>query len=111
MSLSIYLIAKEDIDKDNFDELYSTNITHNLTEMAKECDLYFALWHSQNINTASDLIPKLDAGIAELLDNPAYYKAFDDKNDWGTYLQFVPWLIKLRTACKKYSNSIVKISK
>ena len=43
MSLLIFLPARVITD------VFNTNITHNLTPMAKEADLYQAIWHPEEL--------------------------------------------------------------
>jgi hypothetical protein len=63
------------------------NITHNLNTMADKAGIYDCLWRPEEneISTASDLIPLLDAGIKKLESEPEKYKAMNPENGWGSY--------------------------
>jgi hypothetical protein len=124
-------------DKVNFDEdnerLYSANITHNLNVMAEEAGIYEALWRPHRLQpgydipdgnhelewafedaceiTASEIIPLLEKGLADLKARPEHFKQFDSPNGWGTYVHFVPFVEEYLNACKKYPDAIVRVSR
>ena len=89
--------------------LFSSNITHNLNKMAAAVGIYEAVWRPEEvpINTAKEMIPILEKGIAELKKSPEKYKKLDSPNDWGTYKDFVPWLEEYLQACKEYPEALV----
>lgn len=142
MSLDVYLTEKEATKKtcihcnseyENVDEVYSSNITHNLGEMADKAGIYEALWRphrlkegynipendhdaeykfeSQNETIASDIIPFLEKGLADLKARPEYFETFNSSNGWGTYKHFVPFVEKYLEACRNYPNAIVTVSR
>lgn len=90
-------------------EVYSANITHNLGPMAQEAGIYGACWHPEDrgLGTAADLIPILRAGLALLESDPGRFRAFDAKNGWGTYDQFVPWVRAYLAACEANPDAVV----
>jgi hypothetical protein len=97
MSLDVYLTAVRKT------EVYSANITHNLTEMADVAGIYYACWRPEEIGIkyARDLIPLLEKGLKKLKDNPEKYKQYDSDNGWGRYVDFVPWVENYLNACKE----------
>lgn len=76
-------------------EVFSMNITHNLSTMADKAGFYEQLWYLSGIRTCEDLLPYIEAGLAELKWKPNEYSQYSNKGGWGTYEQFVDWLQKL----------------
>lgn len=95
------------------DELYTANITHNMTEMASKAGLYGALWRpDENAWTvAKDLIPTLKNGLAKLKAKPDYFKQFNPENGWGSYELLVEFVENYLKACKKYPKAVIGISR
>lgn len=89
------------------------NITHNLGKMADAAGVYRHLWHPEDlaINLAFQLIGSLETAIADMENNPDYYRQYDAKNGWGTYDDFLPWLKKLLEACKENPNASIRVSR
>jgi hypothetical protein len=56
-------------------EVYTDNITHNLTPMAKQAGLYEVLWRPEDLGLkyARELIPFLETGLLELSRHPELY--------------------------------------
>lgn len=106
MSLDITLYV--DVD-DNWVEIYSANITHNLSRMAGEVNLYDCLW-GQEVSTAGELAPHLTEGVRLLKESPDYYREFEPHNKWGTYDNFVPWLEELLKWCEKFPSAKIHCS-
>jgi len=92
--------------------VHDQSTTHNLTTMAEAVGLYEPLWHPERLNIikAKELIKPLKKGIRELKFNPAKFKKLEPDNKWGTYDDFVPWLVELFKACVRYPNTIIKVS-
>lgn len=118
MSLDVYLIQKETCEHCGHEtgdgtEVYSANITHNLTEMADKAEIYKSLWYPEEIGImrADQLIRPLEYGLQKLRENPEHFKQFDASNGWGTYVHFVPFVEKYLEACKKYPKAIVMVSR
>jgi len=107
MSLDISLIDNED------EVLYDTNITHNLTEMAKHAGLYEVLWRPELINAkyAKDIIELVEEGLKVLKSEPDFFKQFNSKNGWGLYEHFVTFVSKYLEALKKYPEATLIISR
>lgn len=140
MSLDVYLSRKRWVSYDegktyevDNEGIYSANITHNLGEMADKAGIYEALWRPHRLRTdyavdegdhdaeyefedsvtivASEIIPILEKGLADLKSRPDYFKEFDSPNGWGLYIHFVPFVEKYLEACKEYPESIVEASR
>ena len=127
MSLTIslnYLITKK------YTQVFSTNITHNLREMANEAGLYEAIWHPYKLHKdyfnsdkkewdyaitfkanhkikARTIIPYLKKGLKKLKKDPKKYAAFDSANGWGYYEGLVSFVEKYLEACEEYRSSII----
>ena len=103
MSLSVYLS----------EQVYESNITHNLNKMAKEAGVYRVLWYpeEEGIIYAGQLIEPLEKAIEDMELRPDHYKTFDSPNGWGLYVNLLPWLIRLLDACREYPDSRFNISK
>lgn len=113
--------------------LYDDNITHNLGEMAAEAGIYEALWRPHRLKKeyynpeddykveyafedsvttiASEIIPLLETGLADLKARPEYFKTFDSPNGWGLYKHFVPFVENYLNACKEYPDSTIIVSR
>jgi len=112
------------------EQVYDTNITHNLGEMAEKAGIYKAVWRpyqlkkkyfipdgehtkeyefeENNIVLAGELIHILESGLIALKLKPDYYKTFDSPNGWGLYKHFVPFVEKYLDACREYPDAIVR---
>lgn len=139
MSLDVYLTRKLYLSYDRGktyteqeEYVYSANITHNLGNMAGKAGIYEALWRPYRLRNdysmqenssdeykfeeectilASDIIPLLEKGLADLKERPEYFEKFNSPNGWGTYEHFVPFVENYLNACKEFPNSIVKVSR
>ena len=107
MSLDVYLEEYKPVI------VFNSNITHNLTEMAREAGIYYACWRPEDarIKTAEELIPVLEKGLSKLKADPTYFKQFNAPNGWGLYEHFVPFVEEYLKACKKYPDAIIEVSK
>ncbi len=92
---------------------FESNITHNLNLMAEEAGLYGAVWRPEEngVFEAHQLIPILEAGIALMKSDPARFEAFNAKNGWGLYENFLPWLERYLEACRQHPNATVSVSR
>ena len=111
MSLDVYL--RDPSAKYEVDALYWANITHNLAEMADQAGIYKAMWRPEEIgiNTAKDLIPILETGLAGLKQRPKHFEQFNASNGWGLYEHFVPFVEEYLEACKEYPEATVHASR
>lgn len=119
MSLDFYLVSQEPVEKTceicgckYKDKIifFEANITHNLVGMAEKAGIYECLWHTKPGTKASDIVPTLTEGLKQLEERPEYFKQFDSFNGWGTYDDFVPFVIEVLEACKAYPDALVKTS-
>ena len=103
MSLTVYL------ENEAGEEIYSSNITHNLGKMASEAGIYECLWRPEehDITYAHQIIESLEAGVALLATQKARFEKFNSPNGWGKYEHFVPFVENYLNACKEYPNAIV----
>lgn len=113
MSLDLYLTPDPCPHCGMGDEGYCFYTTHNHTEMANAVGLYMPLWRPEKIGItmAEQLIPHLEAGIAELKAYPQHYKRMDSPNGFGTYDQFVPILEQLLAKCREMPSASVRASR
>lgn len=104
----VVLIPGED---ETTDEVFTWNITHNLTKMADAAGLYYALWQPNEqfgITKAGQLIPHLEEGLLELVRNPNKYIAYNPENGWGNYEGLVEFVTQYLIACNKWPEADVK---
>lgn len=104
MSLDIWLTEK------NETELMSKNITHNLSGMWKEVGVYDALYLSEG-KTANEVLPILEEGLEEMVNEPERFKPFEATNGWGLYKNAVTWLSELISEFKKHPNGVIGVSR
>jgi hypothetical protein len=95
------------------DELYSRNITHNLVEMANKAGIYEALWRPEesNYTKAKDLIEPLETGLAKLRESPYEFMKYNPTNGWGTYEGLIEFVEDYLSACKRYPEATVTVSR
>lgn len=109
MSLDVYLTAKD--EDGNEIEVYSANVTHNLTHMADKAGIYYALWRPEERGwtKAGDIVAVLEDGLANLKENQTHFEQFNPSNGWGSYEHFVPWVEEYLKACKQYPSAVIKV--
>jgi len=107
MSLDITLTARRTT------EVYSSNITHNLTDMAKEAGIYEHLWRPEEIGIthANQLIEPLTIGLTLMRTYPAKFKAYDAVNGWGVYEDFVIFVENYLLACHQNPDAEIYVSR
>ena len=103
------VVKVEDDDADT--EVYTANITHNLTKMASEAGIYQHLWRPDEIDVkkAKDLIEPLKDGLALLQSDPERFKVFNPLNGWGYYEGFVRFVGGYLTACYWFPEADVSV--
>jgi hypothetical protein len=106
-------------------EMYSANITHNLTKMADAAGIYRILWRPEEVwedvrplaymmdkePTAEFLIPYLQEAVRDLLARPDFYKQFNASNGWGVYEDFLSFVTLYLSACSLNRNANVRVSR
>ena len=106
MSLGIYFNAPTcEHCKRGGDAVWSRSPTYNLREMWTSAGLPF----DEEIGgkRVAELLPKLEAGLAELLRDPTKYRAMNPPNGWGTYEGLVEVVESAIEAAKQYPDAIV----
>jgi len=90
--------------------VFDANITHNLTTMAKQAGIYYALWNPEKLKAtkAKNIINILETGLKLLKEKPEHYKKFNSPNGWGTHEHFVPFVEKCLNACKEHPEARIK---
>lgn len=125
MSLDVYLTGESHTEscvcstcghqhtRDDVDEFYSANITHNLNKMAQEAGIYKELWRPDEIGItkANQLIEPLTRGLALLKSDPKRFEAFNAPNGWGLYEHFVPFVEGYLNACRENPDADVYVSR
>jgi len=113
MSLDVYLTIKVDVGKNEPKEieLFSSNITHNLNEMAEEAGIYQHLWRPEElgIKHAGEIIDTVEKGLNLMKAEPERFKKFNASNGWGMYEHFIPWVEEYLNACKEYPKAEIRV--
>lgn len=111
MSLDIDLVTS-DIDG-NTVIIPVGNITHNLTAMADEADLYYALWRPEEKGWkyARDIVDTLGAGVARLHAEPDRFRTLNPHNGWGSYEGLLEFATKYLELCRKYPSARIEVSR
>ncbi len=93
------------------EDIYSSNITHNLNTMAGAAGIYEHLWRPDEIGatTAHMLIEPLRNGLAELKAAPDKYKVHNPANGWGDYDLLVRFVEEYLQACEENPDAIVSV--
>ena len=99
------------VDEGDGSEVYSSNITHNLGRMAREADLYDAMWRpdEHELTHARDLIEPLRDGLATLQSDPERFRAFNPENGWGDYEGLLRFTAAYLAACQQWPNAEVRV--
>lgn len=95
------------------DELYSRNITHNLTTMARDAGIYECLWRpdERGITHARQIIEPLAAGVAMLATEKRRFEEFNSPNGWGMWEHFLPFCADYLQACRDNPDALVSVSR
>ena len=90
--------------------VYSINITHNLTKIAKEAGVYYDIWRPEEVGVkeARNLIIPLKEAIKKLKADPDYFKRFEPENKWGTAEIFIKQLGELLEACQTWPRARIE---
>lgn len=111
MSLDISLYA---LDRDSCDiEVWSTNITHNLAEMAQLAGLYEVMWqpHENSIDMAMSAIPHLESGIKLLVKDRKKMQKLNPENGWGDYDGLLGCAGEYLLMCRKYPSARIEVDR
>ena len=107
MSLDVYL------KNETGEELYSRNITHNLTDMADEAGIYQFLWRPEEIGIthARQILDVLSFGVALLATQKARFEKFNSPHGWGMWEHFLLFCADYLQACRDHPDALVKVSR
>jgi hypothetical protein len=100
-------------EREEREEYYSRNITHNLNTMAGEAGIYEALWRPDEIGItkAAQLIEPLKDGLAKLESDPERFEKFNPPNGWGSYEGLVSFVRDYLRACEQTPDAEVYASR
>lgn len=107
MGLDIYLMELQPM------EVFNVNITHNLTQMAKEAGIYKHLWRPEELGIiqASQLVEPLKAGLGLMERDPKKFKKFNPSNGWGTYDDLITCVKYYIKKCEEFPNAKIRVSR
>lgn len=118
MSLDIFLYDVEQCPHCSKDiksnvVVWRGNITHNVNKIAKAAGIYEIVWRpdEHGIRLASELVDRLEKGLAVLKKDPSKFTPLNPENGWGSYDSFVAWIEEYLQACKDNPEAIVKVSR
>ena len=100
-------------------EVYTSNITHNLSKMANQVmleggiTLRDVLWHPEKngLYYARDISELLDEAFNTLLAEPNRFKTYNPENGWGDYDGLVDFVYNYRNACWDNPEAEIGVSK
>jgi hypothetical protein len=100
-------------DSGETDAVFTANITHNLSRMARAAGIFQHLWCPEEIGLAraSELIEPLRDALAALQSDPARFAPLNPVNGWGTYDQFVSFVADYLGACERFPDALVEVSR
>lgn len=93
--------------------VFSANLTHNLTDMAREAGLYGVIWRPEEhgIRMARQLVEPLRRGLEVLRSDPERFRKLNPENGWGSYDGFVSFVAKYSVACIDHPDAMVSVSR
>lgn len=94
-------------------QVFSSNITHNLGNMAAHAGIYYACWRPEEINAthAKHILPMLKSGIECMKAHPEHYEKFNAPNGWGLYKHFLPWVEEYAEACESFPEATISVDR
>jgi hypothetical protein len=100
-------------EREEREEYYSRNITHNLNTMAGEAGIYEALWRPEEIGItkAAELIEPLRKGLNALQSEPDRFKKHNPENGWGNYDGLVSFVRDYLRACEETPDAEIYVSR
>lgn len=96
------------------DTVFTWNITHNLTSMARKVGLYYPLWRPEEIQVkkAKDLTIFLTAGLESLRSKKEeLIRDHSPENGWGTYEGLVEFVEAYLEACREHPEADIRVSR
>jgi hypothetical protein len=112
MSLDVYLAIGVDTGGDSPREMevYSRNITHNVSRMWAKAGVFDALYDGGG-KTAGEIAASLAAGVAHMESNRSDYIPLNPENGWGNYEGALDFLREYAGACRDNPKAVVSVSR
>jgi hypothetical protein len=100
-------------EREEREEYYSGNITHNLNTMAAAAGIYDVLWRPDEIGItkAAQLIGPMKDGLAKLESDPERFKKLNPANGWGSYEVLVSFVRDYLRSCEENPDADVRTSR
>jgi hypothetical protein len=94
-------------------QVFSRNITHNLTKMAEALGVYQVVWRPDEAGVlkAGDLIDPLRAAMSAITKDPDVYRQYEAPNGGGRVVHFRDFLREYLAACRNNPNALVEVSR
>jgi hypothetical protein len=91
--------------------VYEANITYNVNRIAEAAGCYRELWRPDEIgiDTASQLVEPLKAGLLALVSDPVRFEALNPENGWGSYDGLVQFVTAYLKACIQHPEASVSV--
>lgn len=111
MSFDLYLKAIVDLGGEEpwEGEIWSGNLTYNLSPMldAAGGDYWELISRQSKGKLGQDILPAVDALLAELHRDPAKYQALNPSNGLGNYEGAVEFMTNLQFAIRRHPRAVV----
>ncbi len=91
-------------------ELFSRNITHNVSPMWTKAGMHHAMYVCDG-EIAGGLVGEIDAGIKAMEVDPAGFTALNPANGWGDYESALDFARAWFAACAGHPKATVRISR
>lgn len=109
MSLDFYIVDEGKASGKEF-ELFSKNITHNVTPMWRKAEIFDELYESHG-KQPKEIVEQLEQGLFMMQIHSEEYKLLNPANGWGNYEYAIQFLSNVIEACKLYPEAKIKIWK
>lgn len=92
------------------EEIFDTNITHNLIPMAVEAHIYEVMWRPEEngIAKAYQMIEPLRNALELMATDPERFEKLTPSNKWGSRMGLMAAMQDLLNACVKHPDASVK---
>lgn len=99
------------VPEDENDDVFQSNITHNLIEMASEAGIYKCIWRPDEINITKgqQLLLPLRNGLELLKSDPERFLKFNPENGWGSYDLLIKFIENYSKACENNPDADVSV--
>jgi len=109
MSLDFYIVDEGKSSGIEI-ELFSKNITHNVSPMWRKTEIFDELYESHG-KQPKEIVYKLEQGLLMMQIHSEDFKLLNPKNGWGSYENAIKFLSEVIEACKLYPEAKVRISR